>query len=285
MVGGRGCVESAGGDYLITVAWQGLTPISAPPASVGAAPTAFNGAAGPLRQRPVPARGHHPGSNRDPMKTARPPSQRGFTLVELMVSMVLGLLIVLALITLLINVNRNNSELSRTNRLIENGRFALQLLQADVAHAGYWGGHVRQFDDSTGSTSVTPPGACQLHSCRPRWYRQFRILARGHVMACGSARSFSHYKSNLVGIAVQGTTSRRLCHRRPRRFAAAGGHNPQPNTGRAGGAQRRDLCLVGSGARRRSDRYFRVALSLLPPAARCSTDASRFVLRHERAST
>lgn len=35
MVGGRGCVESlGGGEYLITVAWQGLTPLVAPPASV-----------------------------------------------------------------------------------------------------------------------------------------------------------------------------------------------------------------------------------------------------------
>ena len=35
MVGGRGCVEALGGDeYLLTVAWQGLAPISAPPASV-----------------------------------------------------------------------------------------------------------------------------------------------------------------------------------------------------------------------------------------------------------
>lgn len=35
MVGGRGCVESVGANqYMITVAWQGLTPISAPPESV-----------------------------------------------------------------------------------------------------------------------------------------------------------------------------------------------------------------------------------------------------------
>ncbi|WP_171011876.1 type IV pilus modification protein PilV [Pseudomonas sp. 2FE] len=35
MLGGRGCVESlGGGQYLITVAWQGLTPLSAPPTGV-----------------------------------------------------------------------------------------------------------------------------------------------------------------------------------------------------------------------------------------------------------
>jgi type IV pilus assembly protein PilV len=47
MVGGRGCVELQGdGDYLITVAWQGLTSISAPPASVGCGQNSYDGAAG-----------------------------------------------------------------------------------------------------------------------------------------------------------------------------------------------------------------------------------------------
>jgi len=57
------------------------------------------------------------------------------------------LLIVLALVALLVNVNRNNGELNKTNRVIENGRVALQLLQADIAHAGFLGGFVPQFDD------------------------------------------------------------------------------------------------------------------------------------------
>jgi type IV pilus assembly protein PilV len=36
MIGGRGCVEALpDNEYMITVAWQGLSPVSAPPASVG----------------------------------------------------------------------------------------------------------------------------------------------------------------------------------------------------------------------------------------------------------
>lgn len=35
MIGGRGCVEGLGsGEYMVTVAWQGLVPISVPPGSV-----------------------------------------------------------------------------------------------------------------------------------------------------------------------------------------------------------------------------------------------------------
>ena len=45
MIGGRGCVESVGADsYLITVVWQGLTPISAPPTAVACGANSYNSA-------------------------------------------------------------------------------------------------------------------------------------------------------------------------------------------------------------------------------------------------
>lgn len=44
MLGGRGCIESLGsGQYLITVAWQGMSPISAPPSSVACGKNSYDG--------------------------------------------------------------------------------------------------------------------------------------------------------------------------------------------------------------------------------------------------
>jgi type IV pilus assembly protein PilV len=44
MIGGRGCVESIGsGEYMVTVAWQGLGPLAAPPASVSCGSGLYNG--------------------------------------------------------------------------------------------------------------------------------------------------------------------------------------------------------------------------------------------------
>lgn len=44
MIGGRGCVESlGGGGYMITVAWQGLAPLTAPPASVACGKDSYDG--------------------------------------------------------------------------------------------------------------------------------------------------------------------------------------------------------------------------------------------------
>lgn len=47
MVGARACVEEiVSGEYLVTVAWQGLGPVSAPPASVTCGATLYDGADG-----------------------------------------------------------------------------------------------------------------------------------------------------------------------------------------------------------------------------------------------
>ena len=46
MIGGRGCVQALpDNEYLVTVAWQGLTPISAPPASVTCGQDLYDGPA------------------------------------------------------------------------------------------------------------------------------------------------------------------------------------------------------------------------------------------------
>lgn len=47
MVGGRGCVEDLGsGQYLVTVAWQGLMPLVAPPATVACGADSYDGGTG-----------------------------------------------------------------------------------------------------------------------------------------------------------------------------------------------------------------------------------------------
>ena len=75
--------------------------------------------------------------------------QRGLTLVELMVSMTIGLVILGALVAIFVNTSRSNRELSRVNSVIENGRLAVQVLESDIMHAGFWGTFVPQFDDQT----------------------------------------------------------------------------------------------------------------------------------------
>jgi type IV pilus assembly protein PilW len=74
---------------------------------------------------------------------------RGFGLVELMVSMTIGLVIIAAMVALFMGTSRNNREMATANSVIENGRFAIQLLEDDLVHAGYWGTWVPRFDNPT----------------------------------------------------------------------------------------------------------------------------------------
>lgn len=74
---------------------------------------------------------------------------RGLSLIELMIATVLGLIIVAALTTLFGDVSRANREMAKTNSQIENARFAMQFLEDDLIHAGYWNAFVPEFDDLT----------------------------------------------------------------------------------------------------------------------------------------
>lgn len=92
-------------------------------------------------------------------------AQGGLSLIELMVASAVGLLIMLAVLTLHLNVSRTNDEMAKSNALIENGRFAMQLLQNDIAHAGFWDTYVPEFDDLTLSTVPTDVPASLPDPC------------------------------------------------------------------------------------------------------------------------
>lgn len=66
-------------------------------------------------------------------------SQRGISIIELMISIAIGLIILLALSTLFINQSRSRIELDKSNRMIDNGRYALEVLSGNLSLAGYYG--------------------------------------------------------------------------------------------------------------------------------------------------
>lgn len=87
-------------------------------------------------------------------------SEQGFSLVELMVAMVIGLLLVSGLLTLVMGNLQGYGELTKSGYQIENGRFASQILHDDLAHAGFLGGL---------SSPVAPtaaPDPCDLTSAK-----------------------------------------------------------------------------------------------------------------------
>lgn len=83
----------------------------------------------------------------------RPPRQAGLSLVELMVSIAIGMFLLLGLATLLVQQSGTSAELEKSSRQIENGRYAMQLLHDDIQLAGYYGDYS---PPATGVTYTTP---------------------------------------------------------------------------------------------------------------------------------
>jgi type IV pilus assembly protein PilW len=63
----------------------------------------------------------------------------GLSLIELMISIALGLMILTAVITVFVNTSAARNEVERTSRQIENGRYAVELLSDDLRVAGFYG--------------------------------------------------------------------------------------------------------------------------------------------------
>jgi type IV pilus assembly protein PilW len=70
------------------------------------------------------------------MRTTRP--QSGFSLIELMIAVTLGLIILAALTTFFVQTSENRREMDRNTRQIENGRYAIDTLREDLALAGFY---------------------------------------------------------------------------------------------------------------------------------------------------
>ena len=111
----------------------------------------------------------------------------GFSLVELMVSLTIGLIIIGALVALLVNTSRSNRELARANSLIESGSVAIQILEDDVVHAGFWGPYVPSFDDLTLKGAPTDTPTAVPDPCLPY----------------DPADWDDEYQANIIGITVQ----------------------------------------------------------------------------------
>jgi type IV pilus assembly protein PilW len=75
---------------------------------------------------------------------------RGFSLIEVMIALVISSLLLTGLVATFSNANSSYAELTKASRQIENGRYAVSVLDGDLRHAGFWG-------EYTGTLAVRNP--------------------------------------------------------------------------------------------------------------------------------
>lgn len=95
------------------------------------------------------------------MKTY-PGLQAGLTLIELMISVTLGLMLITAVMGVFLSSNQNYKQDDNLSRMQENGRFIMRRIDEDIAMANYWGGVLNVVDlDISG---VVFPILCGLNT-------------------------------------------------------------------------------------------------------------------------
>lgn len=93
------------------------------------------------------------------LATQRPFALAGFSLVEMMISIAIGLVIVAALVGVLVSNSSSSKSNDKTAELQSNGRFALNHLQHELRLAGYRG-YTARAPESGGWTTPTITNEC-----------------------------------------------------------------------------------------------------------------------------
>lgn len=118
---------------------------------------------------------------------------RGMTLIELMISLVLSLLVVIAITEVYLGTRKTNRIQEMQERLTEDGRFALGMLQRLVSQAGYHAPDALLANDRI-TPSATSPGT------------SFTLKTAGdgsNIVACnGSAVSAGTTSTAIISFAA-----------------------------------------------------------------------------------
>lgn len=64
--------------------------------------------------------------------------QKGMTLIEILISLVIGIFLIGGLLQIFVNVQQTNKVQENLSRMQENGRFAMEFLARDLRMAGFW---------------------------------------------------------------------------------------------------------------------------------------------------
>lgn len=148
-----------------------------------------------------------------PNTRARLKGQSGLSLVELMVAVLIGLFLVFAVTVLIVQQSGTRDELDKTSGLVENGRYAIQLLSTDIEHAGFYGNYF-----PTSSTTYTVPDPCSTTLANLGWDSSVPSVpvaiygyapASANPTTCSSTSLLTNYQPNTAILVVRrtGTTA------------------------------------------------------------------------------
>lgn len=140
------------------------------------------------------------------------PSRRqiGLSLVELMISLTIGLVLLAGMTTLIVQQSGARREMEKSGRQIENGRYAMEILHGDIEHAGFYGEYAPQ-----SGVTFTTPDPCQTAINALGWDHASSPVAmpvpiQGYAGAAADptpGACLRNYQANTAVLAVRRTSS------------------------------------------------------------------------------
>ena len=138
-----------------------------------------------------------------------PRRQAGLSLVELMISLTIGLVLLAGITTLIARQSITRSELEKSSRQIENGRYALQILHDEIEHAGFYG----EYSPSATTTYTVPADPCDTAVSNLGWNSATPAIPVAiHGYAGGAAdptatSCLDNYKPNTAVLVTRRTAT------------------------------------------------------------------------------
>lgn len=125
---------------------------------------------------------------------------KGFSLVELMVAIAIGLFLVAGLTVVFANSSRTYGELQKAAQQIENGRLAISILSEDIKNAGQFGDFIMQPPISGAPIAIpgTSPDPCISTSNLAALKSSLKLALPLHVQGYGDVTSLPSGLTNCL---------------------------------------------------------------------------------------
>jgi type IV pilus assembly protein PilW len=150
-------------------------------------------------------------------RTAPPRRMAGLSLIELMISITIGLMILSGVAFVFVNTSSARNEVERTSRQIENGRYAVEVIAEDLRLAGFYGELNLGSMTPAGmlSSDPLPDNQCSLDPTK------WKLWMPLHVQGYDNGAGFDKVTTAACALADQKTNTDILLIRRARTCLSA----------------------------------------------------------------
>jgi len=135
------------------------------------------------------------------MNRAMRSSDSGFSLIELMVAMTIGMFLLSGLTVIFLSSSDVSREMQKTSQQIENGRYAIDVLSQDLRLAGFYG-HLHDLSAITMPAAV-PPDPCESANTA-ELLKDLRIPVQGYRGAIDATTAASDTAPDISATSCGG---------------------------------------------------------------------------------